>query len=122
MRKGKMRKGEYISFLTMVPINKNESFWEKNYQTFLWQLMFKEWKGTRTGRFSYENYIIRILTFCAFLTSCPQFFLTEVYVFYRKKKRLSFTYYNVKIYLLPFKSPMFSEILVAKKHTDTFLE
>ena len=36
-------------------------FWGKNYQTLLWLLTFKEWKGVRTRSFSYENYFIRIL-------------------------------------------------------------
>ena len=41
------------------------NFGEKNCEALLWQLKLKEWKGTSMWTFSYENYIIRILTFCS---------------------------------------------------------
>ena len=95
--------------------DKNNRFWGKIYQTFLWQFKFKEWKGTRMWKVSYENCIIRIITFCS-LKLCLQFFLTQVCVFYRKKS-LIFSYYNVKIHPLPFKSSMFSLMLFSKRNS-----
>ena len=88
--------------------------------TLLWQLEFEEWKITRTRSFSCKNYIIRILIFCS-LRTCLQFFLTQGCVFYRKK-RLIFTYYNVKMHPFPFKSHIFSEMFVSKKNADTSLQ
>ena len=75
-----------ISFLTMV----HHRFWRNNYQTLLSQLKFKEWKSIRLSIFSYENYIIRILSleFCS-LKMCLHF-LTQRCVF-SCKKRLIFT-------------------------------
>ena len=39
----------------------------------------------------------------------------------KKQKRLIVTYYDVKMYLLPFKSLTFSEIPVSKKNADMLL-
>ena len=100
--------------------DKNNRFWGKIYQTFLWQFKFKEWKGTRMWKVSYENCIIRIITFCS-LKLCLQFFLTQVCVFYRKKS-LIFSYYNVKIHPVPFRSSMFSLMLVSKRNKDMILQ
>ena len=52
-----------------------------------------------------------------FSKNVSPFFLTQICVFYQKE-RLIFTYYNVKIDPVPFKSPIFSEILVSKKNVD----
>ena len=86
----------------------------------MWQLKFKEWKDKRAWSFSYKSCIIRLLTFCSLKSSLYFFFLTQVCVFYRKK-RLIFIYCNVKIHLLPLKSPIFSKIHVSKKNADTLL-
>ena len=37
------------------------------------------------------------------------------------EKRLTFTYYNVKIQALLFKPPIFSEIVVSEKNEDILL-
>ena len=80
----------------MIPIkNKNKRFWRKN-QTLLGKLNFQEWKGTRTRRFSYENYIISITTLCSLKTCNPSMRILS----------------QEKIHLLPFKSPTFFKILV----------
>ena len=86
----------------------NKRFWRKN---FLSQLKLKERKGTRTWSFSYESYAIRICLYC---------FNPTMYILWHKK-RLNFTYYDVKTHSFLFKSPISSKILVSKKNADTFL-
>ena len=52
-------------------------FWRKKIMEHLYGgLKFKEWKGTTTWSFSYEIYIIRIITFCL-LKACLQFLKTN---------------------------------------------
>ena len=63
-----------IKFLFMVPIkNKYKRFCRTNLSNIFMAVEVKEWKGTKTWSFSYENYIISILTFSA-LKSCLQIF------------------------------------------------
>ena len=95
-------------------------YFSNHYQTLLWKLKFKEWVGTRIWSFSYENYAIRILTFYS-VKACLQFFLNPSMRISSQKSCLIFTYCNVKIQPLPFKSPAFSEILVSKKIAEIFL-
>ena len=54
---------------------------------------------------SMEIIVLESLHFCS-LKMCLQYFLTQVCVFYRKK-RLVCTYCDLKIQLFPFKSPIF---------------
>ena len=54
---------------------------------------------------SMEIIALESLHFCS-LKMCLQYFLTQVCIFYRKK-RLVFTYCNLKIQLFPFKSRIF---------------
>ena len=55
------------------------------------------------------------------LKTCLQLLLTLIRVFYRKKT-FTFTYCNIIKLLqpLPFKQPIFPEMLVSKKNADTF--
>ena len=49
------------------------------------------------------------------------FLLTQVCIFHHEKC-LIYTYYNVKIHPVSFKSPIFPEILLLKKNAVTFLQ
>ena len=75
-------KGELISFLTMLRTkNKNKTIWRKKiiehfYGSWSWRIE----KGTRMWSFSYENYNIKILTFCS-LKKCLNFFLAQERLF-----------------------------------------
>ena len=77
-------------------------------------------KSANIRSFSYENYAIRVLTFYSIKT-CLQFFLNPSMRILSQKSCLIFTYCNVKIQPLPFKSPTFFEILASKKIAKTFL-
>ena len=73
--------------LCMIKTVKITGFGGKKYQTLLWQLKFKEWKGTRTWSFSYENYIIRNLKF-GFLKRWLHFYYYYYYfVFFTSSMR-----------------------------------
>ena len=85
----------------MLPIkNLKKCFGEQNYQTLL-----KSEKVQGLEVLTKKIYIIRIFTGCS-LKTCQQFFLTQLCVFHRKERYI-FTYFNVKLHPLPFKSAIF---------------
>lgn len=102
-------------FLTMITLKiKIKGLGEKNsMRTF----MTDEVQRVKRHKYVYENFIIRILTFCCLKTFSS--FFDPSMRFYRKT-RLIFTDYNVRIHPLPIKPPQFPKYLFLQKIQTCF--